>query len=439
MPLQHPLSTLMPLQRPQSNRMPAQKPQAERGLVSDRGRGRHRVFQRPARRGAAFLAVGLLLLAAFLAGPVKAQTTVRFATFNVAMGLEKEGELAERLESGDDEGLQKFAAILQLKRPDVLLINEFDYQEGVDAAALFNDNYLAVSQRGEDPIDYPYSFRAPVNTGVDSGEDLDGDGQTGGPGDALGYGAFPGQYGMLVLSRYPIDEDGVRTFRRFLWSDMPGALRPYRNRREPFWSDDIWYTLPLSSKSHWDVPIQVDRFHVVRFLASHPTPPVFDGDEDRNGRRNHDETRFWVDYTSQGDGRYIYDDNGRQGGVERGKVWVLAGDLNSDPSDGDSIDAAIEELVTSNTANRSCIPSSAGALEASRRQGGENARHRGNPRFDTSDFNDETPGNLRVDYLLTARRTDVTGCGVFWPASDEPHADLVDFSDHRLVWMDVEL
>jgi hypothetical protein len=41
--------------------------------------------------------------------------------------------------------------------------------------------------------------------------------------------------------------------------------------------------------------------------------------------------------------------------------------------------------------------------------------------------------------LLTARRTDIVGCGVFWPAAGEPGHDLVDLSDHRMVWMDVEL
>ena len=51
----------------------------------------------------------------------------------------------------------------------------------------------------------------------------------------------------------------------------------------------------LSSKSHWDVPIRIGR-ETVHFLVSHPTPPVFDGPEDRNGTRNHDEIRFWADY-----------------------------------------------------------------------------------------------------------------------------------------------
>src|SRR3546814_2632341 len=56
------------------------------------------------------------------------------------------------------------------------------------------------------------AYLAPVNTGVPSGLDLDGSGTVGGEGrdrgnDAWGYGLHPGQYGMLVLSRYPIDTD----------------------------------------------------------------------------------------------------------------------------------------------------------------------------------------------------------------------------------------
>ncbi len=38
----------------------------------------------------------------------------------------------------------------------------------------------------------------------------------------------------------------------------------------------------------------------VHFLVSHPTPPVFDGPEDRNGARNADEIRLWQEYLSSG-------------------------------------------------------------------------------------------------------------------------------------------
>ncbi|MDQ3106173.1 MAG: GAF domain-containing protein, partial [Actinomycetota bacterium] len=49
--------------------------------------------------------------------------------------------------------------------------------------------------------------------------------------------------------------------------------------------------LRLSSKSHWDVTLNIGGT-LVHALVSHPTPPVFDGTEDRNGKRNHDEIRF---------------------------------------------------------------------------------------------------------------------------------------------------
>ena len=145
------------------------------------------------------------------------------------------------------------------------------------------------------PLEYGYSFLAESNTGIPSGFDFDHDGRIGGGGDALGFGEFPGQYAMVVLSRFPIDTKRVRTFRKFLWRDMPGALLP-----RSWYSPAQLAVLPLSSKSHWDVPVRIGRV-TLHLLASHPTPPAFDGAEDRNGRRNHDEIRFWNDYLTPAD------------------------------------------------------------------------------------------------------------------------------------------
>ena len=88
-----------------------------------------------------------------------------------------------------------------------------------------------------------------------------------------------------------------------------------------------------------------DRRKTVHFLVSHPTPPVFDGPEDRNGRRNHDEIRLWADYISPGRAGYLYDDAGRRGGLKPGSLFVIAGDQNSDPNDGDSIPGAAQQLL----------------------------------------------------------------------------------------------
>ncbi|HSM68858.1 MAG TPA: endonuclease/exonuclease/phosphatase family protein [Xanthomonadales bacterium] len=362
--------------------------------------------------------------------------TVRFATFNAAMGLAGPGELAERLESGDDPALAALAGILQTIRPDVLLLNEFDYIPGVDAARLLQDHYLSVPQNGREPITYTWSFSAPVNTGVDSGLDLDGNGVLGDPADAWGFGLFPGQYGMLLLSRLPLEARHARTFQHFPWQAMPGARQPILPGRQPFYPSAIWARLRLSSTSHWDVPVRVGPA-VVHMLLSHPTPPVFDGKEDRNGSRNHDEIRFWADYV-QGDG-YFRDDQGRAGGLPSGRAFVIAGDLNADPLDGDSVPGTIARLLEHPQINSACTPASDGAVEAARIQGGANTSQRGDPAFDTADFSDRITGNLRVDYVLPASQLTVTGCGVYWPAPGQPGHELISFSDHRLTWLDVVL
>src|SRR4029450_9530338 len=126
-------------------------------------------------------------------------------------------------------------------------------------------------------------------------------------------------------------------FQHFLWKDMPGALLPDDpNTAAPadWYSPEELDVFRLSSKSHWDIPVEVGG-NTVHVLASHPTPPTFDGVEDRNGLRNHDEIRFWADYVTPGKtSRYIYDDEGGTGGLKPGEAFVVLGDQNADPPRG---------------------------------------------------------------------------------------------------------
>ncbi|WP_129669947.1 endonuclease/exonuclease/phosphatase family protein [Phytoactinopolyspora endophytica] len=372
---------------------------------------------------------------------------VRFATFNASLNRSTEGELVADLSTRDNAQAQTVAEIIQRTDPDVLLINEFDYDDAGTAARLFNDNYLSVPQNGVGPVDYPYHFVAPSNTGIPSGFDLNRDGTVGGPDDAFGFGEFPGQYGMVVYSKYPIIDSEIRTFQNFRWADMPGALLPDDpDTDEPgdWYSPEVLDVFRLSSKSHWDVPVDVQGT-TVHLLASHPTPPTFDGPEDRNGTRNHDEIRFWADYVSPGHrSDYIYDDNGHEGGLQRGASFVIAGDLNADPNDGDSVPGAAQQVLEHPRVNNKVTPESAGAVEQAELQGGANATHKGDPRYDTADFADTEPGNLRVDYVLPSKNLRIAGSGVFWPLSDDPLFRLVGIfpfpsSDHRLVWTDLKV
>ena len=370
--------------------------------------------------------------------------TVRFATFNASLNRNAPGELVADLSTTTNAQAATVAEIIQRTRPDVLLVNEFDFVEGGVAADLFRTNYLQRSQNGAMPIRYPYAFVAPSNTGVPSGFDLNNDGTVGGGDDAYGFGLFPGQFGMAVFSRHPIDKRDVRTFQMFRWADMPGAMLPddpSTSAPADWYSAEELEVFRLSSKSHWDLPLRIGR-RTVHFLVSHPTPPVFDGPEDRNGTRNFDEIRFWADYVSGGKrAAYIYDDEGKRGGLKRGARFVIAGDQNSDPLDGDSVPGAIQQLIE----HRRIIdplPTSEGAVEASELQGGANESHESDPAYDTADFADTAPGNLRADYVLPSKRLRPKDAGVFWPVLSDPLSRLTGVfpfpsSDHRLVWVDV--
>jgi 3-phytase len=94
--------------------------------------------------------------------------------------------------------------------------------------------------------------------------------------------------------------------------------------------------------------------------------------------------------------------------------------------------------------NTSLTPDSLGAVQQSLLQGGANLTHRSDPRFDTADFADTAPGNLRADYVLPSRNLKLLDGEVFWPLNTDPAFAPVGVfpfpsSDHRLVWIEVQV
>lgn len=353
---------------------------------------------------------------------------LRVATFNILFAWREaaaQGRLITYLADPNWDQAQKVAEIIQRAKPDMILLNEFNYDENGEAISLFKQNYLEISQNGADPIVFDYHFIAPSNTGIPSGVDFNNDGDTTDPEDCFGYGNYPGAYGMAVLSQYPIDTQNVRTFQTFLWKDMPDNEMP-----TSYYSQAAQDVFRLSSKSHWDVPVSANG-QIIHMLCSHPTPPVFDdgdaaqGAVDWNGRRNHDEIRFWADYVTPGAGNYIYDDAGVNGGLGVDQMFVILGDENADPDEGDSYDNAIDQLLSSSTVNISCVPSSSGALD------------------ETGDADDTASWGLRADYALPSTFGLLDNqCGVFWPALNDVNYHLVAndaSSDHRMVWVDISI
>ena len=371
---------------------------------------------------------------------VKQPNTVRIATFNASLNRTKLGQLAEELSNTSNAQAKKIAEIIQRVRPDILALQEFDYDAAGRGISGLLKNYLAVSQNDADPIEYGHVYQPPVNTGRPTGLDLNRDGTTNSPSDAQGYGQFEGQYGFVILSKYPIDEKSIRTFQSFLWSDMPHAKLPKLDSSEPYYDAAALKTLRLSSKNHIDATIVVGgrRIHL---LVSHPTPPVFDGPENRNGLRNHDEIQFWTDYITPTRSQYIVDDKGVRGGLDVHEEFVVLGDLNADPVDGDGIQSGILGLLSQNRLNQdvargALVPSSrGGATQDSKAKG-----QKGNPAHDTASW------GLRVDYVLPSADLCVLDSGIFWPEAGTAHRALVSGSDaekqpsdHRLVWIDVKV
>jgi len=185
------------------------------------------------------------------------------------------------------------------------------------------------------------------------------------------------------------------------------------------------------------VPIRTPH-GMLHLLASQPTPPVVDGPEDRNGARNADEIRLWREYISPGHRPWLCDDAGRCGGLAAEARFVIVGDLNNDPVDGDGRHEAIVELLEHPRVLRQATPRSEGAAEAGARYAAKGIRHRGAAAHATGDFGPRV-GTLRLDYVLPSTGMALADSGVYWPKAGDPASDLVEVSDHRLVWVDLRL
>jgi endonuclease I len=373
---------------------------------------------------------------------VATSNSFKVATYNISHYRATAGALITDLATVNATQSQNIARVIQRNNADVLLLNEFDYDAKGEALKRFQENYLEVGQSGEAPVYYPYAFIAPSNTGIASGFDLDNNGTvvttpgaTGYGEDALGFGAFPGQYAFVVLSKHPIDIANIRTFQKFLWKDMPGALLP--DDPDIAGTGD-WYSpaelnvYRLSSKNHADVPVLVNGTPV-HILASHPTPPVFDAPGaglpwkagvDHNGRRNSDEIRFWSDYVTPANSAYIYDDTETSaapgGGLAPNSRFVLVGDQNADQDEGDSTPPAILSVINNVLFNGAFVPGGGAGPQPD----------------DTAGFS----GGVRVDYALPSIfGFDAPTGGVFWPGAGDPMSGAITASDHHLVFVNLTL
>ncbi len=357
------------------------------------------------------MAAGLirtLLFILLLASPLQGQS-VRIATFHTGLSRDGPGLLLRDIVRAQDAQIDAVINVINMVRPDVILLLDFDYDAQNQALKAFRN--AIVQARGPE---YTYVFSRMPNSGLATGLDMDNDGRLNQPRDAQGYGHYTGQGGMAVLSRLPIEASNAIDFSTFLWRDLPNAMLPLQDGA-PFLSPKAAEVQRLSSVAHWQVPIQLPGGARLDLLAFHATTPVFDGPEDRNGRRNHDEILFWPLLLE-----------GALPFTPPRPPFVILGDANLDPDAGDGLRSAIAALL----AHRSLQdpkPVSEGAAALG-------------DATDTVDWAEPTPGNLRVDYVLPSSDLDVVDQGVFWPMPGQKGAEAAAVaSRHRLVWVDIAI
>jgi hypothetical protein len=336
--------------------------------------------------------------------PTLAQAeTLRIATWNVGLDRTGPGLLVDDLARGDDPQIAAIVQVLRELDADVLLLTAVDYDRSGVALSLLAD---LLAKAG---APYPHRFAVRPNTGMQTGLDVDGNGRLGDPRDAQGFGLFSGNGGMAILSRLPLDLASAQDHSGFLWRDLPASL-----------SDDppgLAEVQRLATTGFWDVPVLTDA-GPLHILAWHATPPVFDGPEDRNGRRNHDEAAFWRQYL---DGALPF--------LPPQGHFVILGDGNLDPADGDGLREGIAALLTHPAVQDPGPRGSHGRSEP---------EHRGDPALDTVLYDDL--GGLRLDYVLPSRTLNVLDAGVLWPPEGGPLlTDLVAASRHFPVWIDISL
>lgn len=346
----------------------------------------------------------------FLALPVSART-LRIATYDADLSRRGPGLLLQDLQRGKDPAIAAAIQVIAATHPDVLLLTGIDYDRTLAALSALRDRLAEAGAA------YPHAFAFPPNSGVPTGTDIDGDGRSDGPRDAQGYGFFPGQGGMALISKLPVDLAASRDFSAMSWHALPGSLTDGAGL-----GAKARAVLRLSTTGHWDVSLTTPRgpLHLLSFAAS---PPVFDGPEDRNGRRNHDEVAFWR----------LYLDGSLPWAPPNGP-FVILGNANIDPVDGEGRHDAIRALLADPRLQDPQPASQGGAEAASPGQSGD-------PAFDTADWPETGgPGNLRVDFVLPSAGLTVVGSGVYWPRSATTGAaNASRASAHRLVWVDITL
>lgn len=239
-----------------------------------------------------------------------------------------------------------------------------------------------------------------------------------------GWGEFPGRFNTAILSRFPILVDQVRVIADFAWEDLPDNKIALMKTETGI---DVPPGFPLFEKALNIVPVQLGDV-VLHLVLLHPVAPAFDP---INTYRNYDELhalRLFLD--------------GQLPGVEplpADAKFVIIGDLNADPEEGDSIGGAIQQIL-SHPDVTNVFPAGSGT----KGKGGKyNSYLSGCGRDDGSTVTD--PGakyQMQLDYVLPSKNLgEPLDSLLFWPnhTTDPEDFELrCQASDHSFLYVDLK-
>ena len=358
---------------------------------------------------------------------------VRIAQFNL-----REMSTAKLLD-GADEQAGAAAEVIARFAPDIISINELQFDiEGIPSlgspgapsstqpgtfdggagnAKRLADRVAAVNAAAA----FPHTAITLGNSGFTwAGPTL------GNPSFVLrGWGDWPGRFNSAILTKFPIAYDKIRVINEFAWDALPGNSI---EKMKTAIGTGVPAGFPLFEKGIVVVPVEVAPGALLYMVMHHPVAPAF---EAINPYRHFDELQ----------GLKLFLD-GKLPGVEplpAGAKFVLIGDLNADPEDGDSLDGGIEPIL-SHPALNVFFPSGAGTKG---KNGQYNTYLSGCGKDDGSTVDDPTTKfQMQLDYVLPSKTFGAAKVGeVFFPDFQAQKADFqlaCKASDHRLVYVDVE-
>ena len=240
-----------------------------------------------------------------------------------------------------------------------------------------------------------------------------------------GWGEFRGRFNTAVLSRFPILVDQVRVITELAWQDVPGNCIA---QMESEIGIGVPAGFPLFEKALHIVPIQIGD-QVLDLILHHPVTPAFDP---INPYRNHDELlalRLLLDGELPGEAPLSAD-----------AKFVILGDLNADPDDGDGIPGSIQQILDH--------PSVVSSFPAGSGTAGHNGQHNsylsGCGRDDGSTVDDPTVKfQLQLDYILPSTTVgEPLESLLFFPDYQTAREDFdlaCRASDHRFLYSDLAI